>query len=107
MEIYIQLACDAHKPDTSVGGAVGRFLPSILSLAGDPDRWKFCSSDPDVQSAVAQLATAMSIATGVLGCLTTAWWGSVRSHILSSQRRLEGIEDMYLCRCLTAVAALV
>ena len=52
-------------------------MPSILALAGGSDRWKFCSSDPDVQAAVAQLATAMSIATGVLGCLTTAWWGSV------------------------------
>ncbi|EPS93309.1 hypothetical protein FOMPIDRAFT_1056081 [Fomitopsis schrenkii] len=77
VEIYIQLACDAYKPDTSVGGAIGRFLPSVLSLAGGSDRWKFCSSDPDVQAAVAQLATAMSISTGVLGCLTTAWWGSM------------------------------
>ncbi|KAH9930707.1 major facilitator superfamily domain-containing protein [Fomitopsis serialis] len=73
VEIYIQLACDAYKPDTSAG----RSLPTMLSLAGGSDRWKFCSSDPDVQAAVAQLATAMSIAMGVLGCLTTAWWGSM------------------------------
>lgn len=88
IEIYFQLACDVYKPDTSIGGAVGRFLPSVLSLAGGPDRWTFCSSDPDVQAAVAQLATAMSIATGVLGCLTTAWWGSVRSQPFTSKARL-------------------
>ncbi|TFY57988.1 hypothetical protein EVJ58_g6697 [Rhodofomes roseus] len=73
VEIYIQLACDAYKPDTSAG----RSLSTLLTLAGGSERWKFCSSDPDVQTAVAQLATAMSIAMGVLGCLTTAWWGSM------------------------------
>ncbi|GLB34640.1 putative major facilitator superfamily protein [Lyophyllum shimeji] len=35
-----------------------------------------CASDPVVQAAVAKLTTAISTTAGVLGCLTTAWWGS-------------------------------
>ncbi|KAJ6623481.1 hypothetical protein B0H10DRAFT_2162474 [Mycena sp. CBHHK59/15] len=35
-----------------------------------------CASDPVVQAAVAKLTTAISASMGVLGCLTTGWWGS-------------------------------
>ncbi|KZT09657.1 MFS general substrate transporter [Laetiporus sulphureus 93-53] len=70
VEIYIQLVCDAYRPDTTVG--------QMFSLAAkDGDRWELCSSDPVVQAAVAKLAMAMTTSMGVLGCLTTGWWGSL------------------------------
>lgn len=59
IEIYIQLICEAYKPEYTGG------------------QREMCSSDPTIQAAVAKLALAMTASMGVLGCLTTAWWGSV------------------------------
>ena len=44
----------------------------------DPN-WRLCASDPVVEAAVAKLNLAMTTSMGILGCLTTAWWGSVRT----------------------------
>ncbi|KAI0930891.1 hypothetical protein AcV7_004954 [Taiwanofungus camphoratus] len=59
IEIYIQLICEAYKPEYTGG------------------QREMCSSDPTIQAAVAKLALAMTASMGVLGCLTTAWWGSL------------------------------
>lgn len=40
--------------------------------------YELCAADPVVQQAVSKLSLAMLSTTGILGCLTTAWWGSVR-----------------------------
>ncbi|CCM04726.1 uncharacterized protein FIBRA_06914 [Fibroporia radiculosa] len=69
VEIFIQLVCDAYKPIRAVDHG------TFSSPASD--RWKLCSSDPIIQAEVAKLSLAMAISTGVLGCLTTAWWGSL------------------------------
>jgi hypothetical protein len=71
-----------------------------------PDRNQ-CASDPVVQAAVAQLSAGLFVsfllcqrgthtgvvlmtAMGVLSCLTTAWWGSVKHsmHVIDAQRNL-------------------
>ncbi|TFK55076.1 MFS general substrate transporter [Heliocybe sulcata] len=38
---------------------------------------ELCASDPVVQAAVAKLATVTTATMGILGFVTTAWWGSV------------------------------
>ncbi|GLB34576.1 putative major facilitator superfamily protein [Lyophyllum shimeji] len=55
------------------------YAPPAFSLQNDtrdPKAPGSCASDPVVQAAVAKLTTAISTATGLLSCLTTAWWGS-------------------------------
>ncbi|KII88321.1 hypothetical protein PLICRDRAFT_41492 [Plicaturopsis crispa FD-325 SS-3] len=42
---------------------------------------KSCSSDPDVQAAVAKLSTAMTTTMGIISCLTTSWWGSLSDRV--------------------------
>ncbi|KAJ7444922.1 major facilitator superfamily domain-containing protein [Mycena latifolia] len=103
VEIYTLLACSVHKPeifrDTQL---LSTFLPSSLRLPEEPTvgtafppsfdiaisnntstvismdkpQASPCASDPVVQAAVAKLTTAISASMGVLGCLTTGWWGS-------------------------------
>ena len=36
-----------------------------------------CAQDPDVAAGVAQLSMLMTTSTGILTCMTTAWWSSV------------------------------
>lgn len=50
-------------------------LNSIMP-AGEPD--KACASDPIVQAATAKLNMVYTTSMGILSCLTTAGWGSVR-----------------------------
>ncbi|PCH37837.1 MFS general substrate transporter [Wolfiporia cocos MD-104 SS10] len=78
VELYIELVCDAYKPDTTIGRIVqsSSLLP-MLPMLKEHDRWDICSSDPIVQAAVAKLSLAMTTSMGILGCLTTAWWGSL------------------------------
>ncbi|KAJ6597071.1 major facilitator superfamily domain-containing protein [Mycena vulgaris] len=102
IEIYTMLACSVHKPeifrDTQLLSA---YLPSSLRTHEEPNGTSFppsfdiaiknatspiismtkpeispCASDPVVQAAVAKLTTAITASMGVLGCLTTGWWGS-------------------------------
>lgn len=36
-----------------------------------------CAKDPEVQTRVAELTTAIAFITGVLSCITSGWWGHV------------------------------
>ncbi|PFH51761.1 hypothetical protein AMATHDRAFT_40016 [Amanita thiersii Skay4041] len=36
-----------------------------------------CAADPLIQATVAKFTAAMFASTGILGCLTTAWWGAL------------------------------
>ncbi|KAJ7097761.1 major facilitator superfamily domain-containing protein [Mycena belliarum] len=103
IEVYTLLACSVHKPeifkDTQLFSA--HLPPSLRPHDDGPNtgasvRPSFdvalsntstmnamtdqkpspCASDPVVQAAVAKLTTAITTSMGVLGCLTTAWWGS-------------------------------
>lgn len=49
-----------------------------LLLKSSTDDSKRCASDPDVQAAVATISMMMTMMLGILTCLTTGWWGSVR-----------------------------
>ncbi|OJA18418.1 hypothetical protein AZE42_06990 [Rhizopogon vesiculosus] len=62
---------------------VSVYIPASPSPSkqNSPDRNK-CASDPVVQATVAQLSAVLITTMGVLSCLTTAWWGSVRHCIL-------------------------
>ncbi|KAI0957937.1 hypothetical protein AcW1_006164 [Taiwanofungus camphoratus] len=86
IEIYTQLVCEAYKPEYTIGRGADRDdepplfsimkkLPSLVPL--DDNGWELCSSDPVIQAAVAKLSLVMATCTGILGCLTTAWWGSM------------------------------
>lgn len=98
VEIYTKLACAVHVPDVYDDQLAGliitnatpleahlhvrqhrplitvffRDMPELAKNANS-DR---CASDPVVQANVAKLAAAMAVTMGVLGCLTTAVWGS-------------------------------
>lgn len=41
----------------------------------DPNTRKKCTTDPDVQAAVASLLATLVTTTGILSCLVTGWWG--------------------------------
>ncbi|KAK7020467.1 MFS domain-containing protein [Favolaschia claudopus] len=112
IEIYNLLACSVHKPEIF---RHRHFLPSfnapsepseldettyppsfdialntnssIFSLMSDLPT-KECSSDPTVIAAVAKLTATLTTSMGVLGCLTTGFWGAFsdrygRSRILA------------------------
>lgn len=94
IQIYTELACDQYKPEYSndtvgvVANTISAFSEFPTSWAGRPpsltlraaaDRpYELCVADPDVQQAVSRLALTMLTAMGILGCLTTGFWGSVR-----------------------------
>ncbi|EKM55220.1 uncharacterized protein PHACADRAFT_143280 [Phanerochaete carnosa HHB-10118-sp] len=71
--IYTQLACAAYKPELSSDNGT---LPATYTYAPGYDP-RLCAKDPVVQEAVAQMNMAVSVTTGVLTCLTAAWWGSL------------------------------
>lgn len=72
VEIYTQLACDAHKPEyRSDNGTLATFT------FGSDNSTQLCASDPVVGAAVARMNMIMTGTLGVLTCLTTAWWGSL------------------------------
>ncbi|KAG7092716.1 hypothetical protein E1B28_009046 [Marasmius oreades] len=77
VEIYTMLACRVYRSDIFPEAGPNSFLSSFnfarLNLADDS---RACFSDPVVSAAVAKLAAIMTTSTGVLSCLTTAWWGS-------------------------------
>lgn len=76
--------------------AQARFLRTKVTLCGvthgepllnrSTDDSKRCASDPDVQAAVATISMMMTMMLGILTCLTTGWWGSVRLRLLSRRR---------------------
>ncbi|KAF9819793.1 hypothetical protein IEO21_01884 [Rhodonia placenta] len=81
IEIYTRLVCDAYRPEYTVGRGKDRlpnpdvvFSPSVIL---DDKTYELCVADPVVQKAVAKLSLAMITTMGVLGCLTTGWWGSL------------------------------
>ncbi|KAF9265618.1 MFS general substrate transporter [Marasmius fiardii PR-910] len=69
VEIYTMLACRAYRPDIFPEAG-----PDAMVHLKDDNRP--CFSDPVVSAAVAKLAAIITTSTGVLACLTTAWWGS-------------------------------
>ncbi|KAJ7120490.1 major facilitator superfamily domain-containing protein [Mycena crocata] len=102
VEIYTLLACSVHKPEIFRDS---RFWPADIPASLRPHQESSvhitfppsfeialnnnhtmstaekpvpspCASDPVVQAAVAKLTTAITTSMGVLGCLTTGWWGS-------------------------------
>ncbi|KAF5373858.1 hypothetical protein D9758_000672 [Tetrapyrgos nigripes] len=68
VEIYTLLVCAHHKPEI-----FDSLDMSINMMAGKSN---LCAADPTVQAAVARLSAAMSLCMGVLGILTTGYWGS-------------------------------
>ncbi|KAH7929729.1 MFS general substrate transporter [Leucogyrophana mollusca] len=55
-------------------------IPTLLSEqhnSASGDTRKQCAADPVVQAATAKLAAVLTTTIGVLGCLTTGWWGSL------------------------------
>ncbi|PFH51723.1 hypothetical protein AMATHDRAFT_142025 [Amanita thiersii Skay4041] len=84
IETYTMLACKVHCPGIYNGNATlvasteiqSIPLNSQTALDGLAIVAKKCAADPEVQAAVAKLDTVMSISTGILSCLTTAWWGA-------------------------------
>ncbi|THU77812.1 MFS general substrate transporter [Dendrothele bispora CBS 962.96] len=68
VEIYTLLACAQHKPE--IFDSLG------LSFADPGSKPNLCAVDPVVQAAVARLSATMALCMGILGCLTTGWWGS-------------------------------
>ncbi|KAJ7709720.1 major facilitator superfamily domain-containing protein [Mycena rosella] len=104
IEIYTLLACSVHKPEIfedmrahlpsyvrpneastartifppSFDIAINNNSSTIISM--DEPHANPCASDPVVMAAVAKLTTGKSYpiaaTMGVLGCLTTGWWGS-------------------------------
>ncbi|OCH93392.1 MFS general substrate transporter [Obba rivulosa] len=87
IEILTRIACDALRPDYTVGrgrededlfGQLYALNSSEPRLgAFDDPNWKLCASDPVVMAAVAKLLVAMTTSMGFLGCLTTGWWGAL------------------------------
>ncbi|KAF9265617.1 MFS general substrate transporter [Marasmius fiardii PR-910] len=69
IEMYTLLACRVHRPDIFAEAS-----PSTMTHLNADNRP--CFSDPVVSAAVANLLAVMTTTTGVLSCLTTAWWGS-------------------------------
>ncbi|KAF8212040.1 major facilitator superfamily domain-containing protein [Mycena galopus ATCC 62051] len=113
VEIYTLLACSVHKPEIFrdrhfIPGFLGSsfqsspesiettFPPSFdiainnssSTFVAEPNYpTKECASDPVVLAAVAKLTATLTTSMGVLGCLTTGWWGAFsdrygRSRIL-------------------------
>ncbi|KAF7294735.1 MFS domain-containing protein [Mycena indigotica] len=88
VEVYTLLACSVHKPE--IFEAVASYVPPAVpppTIANEiPVSFeiataheypvKECTADPVVSAAVAKLSTAITASMGVLGCLTTGWWGS-------------------------------
>ncbi|KAF9265616.1 MFS general substrate transporter [Marasmius fiardii PR-910] len=66
VEIYTTLICRERRPD---------IFPEA-GFASMDDHSRVCFSDPVVSAAVAKLAATMTMITGVLSCLTTAWWAA-------------------------------
>ncbi|KAK0210839.1 major facilitator superfamily domain-containing protein [Desarmillaria ectypa] len=96
VEIYTQLACAVRSPDVYYDQLTGLVftnttMEATLDVRQDRSVTVFfrdmletpknansngCASDPVVQATVAKLAAAMTATMGVLGCLTSAAWGS-------------------------------
>ncbi|TDL24842.1 MFS general substrate transporter [Rickenella mellea] len=52
--------------------------PTHNQTSADKERERqLCASDPEVQAHVAKLMASMATVSGILTCLTTAWWGSL------------------------------
>ncbi|KAJ7228026.1 major facilitator superfamily domain-containing protein [Mycena haematopus] len=111
IEIYTLLACSVHKPEIfrdrhflpasyfqpsaetiettfppSFDTAINSSSSVVVSTADYPT--KECASDPVVLAAVARLAATLTTSMGVLGVLTTGWWGALsdrygRARVLS------------------------
>ncbi|KAJ6525633.1 major facilitator superfamily domain-containing protein [Mycena capillaripes] len=110
VEVYTLLACSVHKPeifrdrkylpsytpslwphsepnDTTFPPSFDIAMKSGISTSMEKPKPSPCASDPVVLAAVARLTTAITTSMGVLGCLTTGWWGAFsdrygRSRIL-------------------------
>ncbi|KAJ7775088.1 major facilitator superfamily domain-containing protein [Mycena metata] len=101
IEIYTLLACSVHKPEIFKDRKIlpASLLPSLLPRAEyqaeitfppsfdialnndtspptDEPQPNPCGSDPVVLAAVARLTAFIATTMGVLGCLTTGWWGA-------------------------------
>ncbi|KAF8473108.1 major facilitator superfamily domain-containing protein [Gautieria morchelliformis] len=72
IEIYTKLACEALKPEYQ---SIGVDDSSIMQIVPAPS--KLCGQDPEVQAAVAQLMTFMTVSMGILSCITSGWWGQL------------------------------
>ncbi|KAJ7172296.1 major facilitator superfamily domain-containing protein [Mycena filopes] len=103
IEIYTLLACSVHKPEIFEDRALAASIPSFLLshpeshaettfpptfemalthntslplISMDEPKPNPCASDPVVLAAVARLTATITTTMGVLGCLTTGWWGA-------------------------------
>ncbi|KAJ7063503.1 major facilitator superfamily domain-containing protein [Mycena amicta] len=91
VEVYTLLACSVHKPEIfkdmiathqTFSHPLSPFVET-KNLSGVSTlriRQEYpvseCTEDPVVSAATARLSTAITASMGVLGCLTTGWWGS-------------------------------
>ncbi|KAJ6497032.1 major facilitator superfamily domain-containing protein [Mycena vitilis] len=96
VEVYTLLVCSVHKPEifkdrhflpsdfpSSTESSNTTTFPPSFDIAttaavtsSDYPESKLCASDPVVQAAVASLNAVITTSMGVLGCLTTGWWGA-------------------------------
>ncbi|OCB86786.1 MFS general substrate transporter [Sanghuangporus baumii] len=51
--------------------------PALGTIKESSDSKSKCASDPVVQAAAAKIIAVMTTTMGILGCLTTAFWGSL------------------------------
>ncbi|TFY57982.1 hypothetical protein EVJ58_g6698, partial [Rhodofomes roseus] len=84
IQIYTELACDHYKPEYT--NKTLEVVANTISMFNRP--YELCVTDPDVQQAVSRLSLTMLTTMGILGCLTTGFWGSIsdrygRTRIMS------------------------
>ncbi|KAF9647561.1 MFS general substrate transporter [Thelephora ganbajun] len=74
IQAVTHLVCKTLRPGyTNRSGA----NPKITFFsASDDEETKLCNADPVVLAASAEFLTLITTATGILSCLTTAYWGS-------------------------------
>ncbi|KAK7467283.1 hypothetical protein VKT23_004340 [Stygiomarasmius scandens] len=72
VEIYTLLVCAQHKPE--IFDSLDMSINAINALG--EAKPNLCATDPVVQANVARLSTTLALSMGILGCLTTGWWGS-------------------------------
>ncbi|KAK2466711.1 hypothetical protein APHAL10511_000969 [Amanita phalloides] len=76
VDIYTLLACKVHIPDIFNRGDTYN-LWALLSKDNESIIHQRCASDPVVQAVVAKLIAAVAVSTGILSCLTGAWWATL------------------------------
>lgn len=76
VELITMLVCAHHKPEYVARGQRSELVLNVAERIGEK-----CQRDPVILAAVAKLMTAMATVSGVLGCMTVAWWGAASDRL--------------------------